>query len=167
MKHCVYMHLMRLLGTMLISSFVLIATGLYDGLVAYVLSFTSVSCSTARKPLNTLIEEAQEEASTMTYTSWQERVSMVYGALWSRHENDNTGSRCAMAWWALMICSIRIMAAIDARLLPAVVQTFIVQLLWLGTESYCGIMVPRAALMCACPHIFFMFVLMICLLCNS
>ena len=134
--------------------FVLVVSAVYDAIVAYTLLFTSVMkppCSAADQGCETEVVAA---------VVWQERVARVYGELWAESKDDNSASRCVTGWFIATVCTIHVMAAVHEPLLAVVFQTYIMQFLWLGTESYCGIMKFRSVVKCLVPNVVFVFAIL-------
>ena len=137
----------------MILTFVLIVSAVYDAIVAYTLLCTSVmkpSCSI----------DAQGCETEAVAVVWQERVARVYGELWAESKDDNSASRCVTGWFIATVCTIRVMAAVHEPLLAVVFQTYIMQFIWLGTESYCGIMKFRSVVKCLVPNVVFVFAIL-------
>lgn len=97
--------------------------------------------------------------------TWQERVAYwVHGRLWVRRSNDGFASRSIMAWFILTLASIRVQLAVYSHivvLIPIVLQTYVMQLLYFAVESYCGILRPQATLVAAIPYLLFSAILLV------
>ena len=134
----------------------------YDLTLSYALEVTSVQdvdttapSDNNRRDEESLVGDNGACAGKAVAVSWQERVALVYGGMWSHRCDDTSASRGVTAWFLLTVASVRIMAAFHPPLLPAALQTYVMQVTWLGVESYCGILRPYAALACAAPYVAF------------
>ena len=80
--------------------------------------------------------------------SWQERIARVYANVWLNENDDNTGSRSAIAWCLLTISAIQIWEAVN-NTADVTAMVYAIHLAWLCVETYCGVMAFRGAAICA------------------